>query len=150
VALAQLRKLDAIVATLRAKKARLKERITGIPGVRFRRLPDPAGECATLLTVLFDDAARAARVASALGTTTVDHSGWHVYANMEHLDRYLEERGLPHGRGAYPRTDDILSRAINLSVGVVDAGLGAGFGIHIDSSDEEIRKAAAAFRKACL
>ena len=149
VALAQLRKLDAIVATLRAKKAKLKERIGGIPGLSFRRLPDPAGECATLLTVLFDDPARAARVAAALGTTTVDRSGWHVYANMEHVGRWLAERGLPHGKGAYPRTDDILSRAVNLSVGVVDAGLGAAFGIHVKSTDDEIDRAAEAFRRAC-
>jgi len=42
-----------------------------------------------------------------------------------------------------------LSRAINLSVGVVDAGLGAGFAINIDSSDVEIEHAAEKFRLAC-
>ncbi|HXK10608.1 MAG TPA: DegT/DnrJ/EryC1/StrS family aminotransferase [Vicinamibacteria bacterium] len=149
VALAQLRKLDAIVATLREKKARFKSRIEGIPGLRFRTLPDPRGECATLCTVIFDEAARAARVAERLGTTTVDRSGWHVYANMEHVTRWLAEHGRPSGKGAYPRTDDILSRSINLSVGVVDAGLGAAFGIHIRSTDEEIDAAARAFRTAC-
>jgi dTDP-4-amino-4,6-dideoxygalactose transaminase len=149
VALAQLRKLDAIVATLRERKARFKERIAGIPGLRFRALPDPEGECATLCTVIFDDAARAAQVAERLGTTTVDRSGWHVYANMEHVMRWLSEHGQPSGKGAYPRTDDILARSINLSVGVVDAGLGAAFGIHIRSTDEEIEAAARAFRAAC-
>jgi 8-amino-3,8-dideoxy-alpha-D-manno-octulosonate transaminase len=149
VALAQLRKMDSIVATLREKKARLKERIAGIPGVRFRRLPDPAGECATLCTVIFDEASRAARVAERLGTTTVDRSGWHVYANMEHVTRWLAEHGRPSGKGAYPRTDDILRRCVNLSVGVVDAGLGAAFGIHVRSTDEEIESAARAFRAAC-
>jgi dTDP-4-amino-4,6-dideoxygalactose transaminase len=149
VALVQLRKLDTILATLRAKKARLKERIAGIPGVRFRTLPDPEGDCATLCTVIFDDAGRASRVAERLGTTTVDRSGWHVYANMEHVNRWLAEHGLPSGKGAYPRTDDILSRSINLSVGVVDAGLGAAFGIDIRSSDEDIERAARTFRAAC-
>jgi hypothetical protein len=99
--------------------------------------------------VIFDDAGRAARVAERLGTTTVDRSGWHVYANMEHVNRWLAERGLPSGKGAYPRTDDILSRSINLSVGVVDAGLGAAFGIDIRSSDEDIERAARTFRAAC-
>ncbi len=33
---------------------------------------------------------------------------------MEHINCYLKEVGQPHGKGAYPRTDDILSRAINL------------------------------------
>jgi hypothetical protein len=98
---------------------------------------------------MFDSPETAARVSRKLGTTTVDHSGWHVYSNMEHFNRYLQERGLPHGRGAYPRTDGILSRAINLSVGVVDPGLGAAFGINIDSSPEEIDETAALFRQAC-
>src|SRR5574340_686719 len=95
VALAQLRQLDAIVATLRRKKAAFKSRIAGLPGVGFRRLPDAEGECATLCTVIFDDAGRAARVAERLGTMTVDRSGWHVYANMEHVNRWLAEHGRP-------------------------------------------------------
>jgi len=149
VALAQLRKLDGILATLRGKKAKFKERITGLPGMRFRKLNDPAGDCATLCTVIFDSPERAGKVAAAVGTTTVDRSGWHVYANMEHFNEYLKKKDLPHGRGAYPVTDGILSRSINLSVGVVDAGLGAAFGIHIDSTDAEIERAADVFKKAC-
>jgi len=149
VALAQIRKLDRIVAVLREKKKKFKDLIRDVPGLRFRQLNDEAGECATILTVLFDDPERAARVSRSLGTTTVDRSGWHVYSNMEQFNCYLKERGLPHGKGAYPKTDSILSRAINLSVGVVDAGLGAGFGIDIDSSDEEIHRAAENFRQAC-
>ena len=46
-------------------------------------------------------------------------------------------------------TDDLLSRAINLSVGVVDPGLGSGFGVNINSTDEEIAAAADLFRQAC-
>jgi len=41
-----------------------------------------------------------------------------------------------------PQTDDILSRSINLSVGVINPGLGSGFGISILSSDEEIQRKA--------
>jgi dTDP-4-amino-4,6-dideoxygalactose transaminase len=149
LALAQLRKIDLIIATLREKKVRFKDQIAGIPGMRFRTLNDPAGECGTLLTVLFDDPRRATNVASALGTRTVEKSGWHVYANMEHVNQYLKEHGQPYGQFAYPRTDDILSCAINLSVGVVDAGLGAAFGININSTDEEITAAAKQFRAAC-
>jgi 8-amino-3,8-dideoxy-alpha-D-manno-octulosonate transaminase len=149
VALAQVRKLDRITTVLREKKKKFKGLISTIPGLRFRTLNDPAGECATILTVVFDSPDKADLVSRRLGTTTVDRSGWHVYANMEHFNRYLKERGLPSGKGAYPRTDEILSRAVNLSVGVVDAGLGAGFGIQIDSSDEEIFQAAEKFRKAC-
>ncbi len=38
-----------------------------------------------------------------------------------------------------PATDDILGRAVNISVGVVDKGLGSGYGINILSDDEEIK-----------
>jgi dTDP-4-amino-4,6-dideoxygalactose transaminase len=149
VAVAQLGKMDRILSVLREKKRKFKAMIGDITGFKFRTLNDPEGDCATLCTVIFDSAPRAALVSRRLGTVTVDQSGWHVYTNMEHLNRYLKEKGRPYGRGAYPRTDDILGRALNLSVGVVDAGLGAGFGININSSEEEIARTAGIFRKAC-
>ena len=148
VALAQLRKIDKIVSTLREKKATFKKMISDCDGFKFRTLNDPEGECGTLCTVIFDTAQQARKVCETLGTDTVDHSGWHVYSNMEHVSEYLKEAGQPYGKGAYPRTDDILSRSINISIGVVDAGLGAGFGINILSSDEEIEAAAERFRAA--
>lgn len=148
VALAQLRKSDRLVATLRENKRRFREAIGKVPGMRYRTLHDPEGECATLLTVLFDSTDRAADVAARLNTTTVAQSGWHVYSNMEHVLAFLREHGRPHAIGAYPRTDDLLARAINLSVGVVDRGLGAAFGININSTDGEIDRAAATFREA--
>jgi dTDP-4-amino-4,6-dideoxygalactose transaminase len=148
VALAQLRKLDRLVATLRDKKRRFREALGDVPGVRYRTLPDPDGACATLLTVLFESADQAAEVAARLNTTTVAQSGWHVYSNMEHVLEFLKDHGRPHEKGAYPRTDDILARAINLSVGVVDRGIGAGFGINVNSTEDEIGHAASTFRDA--
>jgi len=155
VALAQLRKIDKIVGTLRGKKKALKEKITGIPGVSFRTIHDPEGECATLLTVIFESKDMAEKVCEKLGTTTVSHSGWHVYTNMEQIlehktpvpnwsghSRYAE-------KGALPKTDDILGRAMNISVGVADRGLGAGCGINIDSSKDEIEETARNFKAAC-
>jgi dTDP-4-amino-4,6-dideoxygalactose transaminase len=149
VALAQLRKIDRIISTLHQKKQKLKRLVSGIPGTRFRQLNDEQGECATLLTVIFDDAERAAKVSRALGTHTVDDTGWHVYSNMDQVNRHLEEIDRPHDLGAYPRTDDVLKRSINISVGVVDDGLGAGWGIFIDSTDEEIEEVGAQFVRAC-
>ena len=149
VALAQLRKLDRIISTLQKKKDRLKKLLKDIKGAKFRRINDPGGECATLLTVIFEDQERARKVAESLQTVTVDQSGWHVYSNMDHVNRCLAERGLPNGPGAYPVTDDLLSRSINLSVGVVDAGLGSGFGININSTEAEIEFVAERFLQAC-
>jgi 8-amino-3,8-dideoxy-alpha-D-manno-octulosonate transaminase len=149
VALAQLNKLDKIVAELRRKRALLKEYISDAKGFKFRILNDPEGDCGTLCTVVFDKAEKAAEVSAKLGSKTVDKSGWHVYANMEHVLAYLKSAGQPHTKGSYPKTDDILSRSMNISVGVVDGGLGAGWGININSTDEEIKLAASQFVKAC-
>ena len=149
VGLAQLGKLDKIVATLREKREKLKNLISEVKGFKFRILNDPKGDCATLCTIIFDTKEMAAKVSKALGSKTIDKSGWHVYANMEHVLNHLKSVGQPHTKGSYPETDDILSRAMNISVGVVDGGLGAGWGININSSDAEIEAAAKQFINSC-
>jgi len=148
-ALGQFKKLDKILQTLKAKKTRFKNALMAgdIQNMEFRKINDP-DECHTILTVLFADAAAAQRVAKALDTITVFESGWHVYNNMEHLLGYTDSEGnKPYRKHMLPQTDDILKRAVNLSVGVVDAGIGASFGINILSTEEEIHKKAAEFVK---
>ncbi len=149
IGLAQLRKIDHIVATLREKRDKFKNLISGAKGFHFRKLNDPDGDCATLCTVIFDTREQAVKVTRALGSKTVDQSGWHVYSNMEHVLDHLKKIGQPYTKGSYPLTDDILSRSMNISVGVVDGGLGAGWGININSTDAEIVKAADQFVTAC-
>ncbi|MCJ7648031.1 MAG: hypothetical protein MUP85_05420 [Candidatus Lokiarchaeota archaeon] len=39
-----------------------------------------------------------------------------------------------------PQTDELLNRAINISVGVSDAGLGSAFGTQITSDKAEIQE----------
>lgn len=146
-ALGQLKKLDKILQLLKEKKAKFKDAIVAgnIKNMTFRKMNDP-DECYTLLTVLFNDASTASRAAEALGTETVDLSGWHVYSNMDQILSYTDSAGnKPYYKNMLPRTDDILSRSIALSVGVVDPGLGASFGINILSTDEEIEKTADKF-----
>ena len=46
-----------------------------------------------------------------------------------------------------PQTDDILDRAVNISIGVVDKGLGSGCGININSTEEEINATAKHIRE---
>jgi len=178
VALAQLRKLDRIVARLREQKAMLKSAISGIPGISFRKLNDE-NECATLLVFYLGDKQKAERAAAWLGTETLDRSGWHVYSNMEQLFNMQADssyacpvmydgqgsgdgQGSSDGQGSVdgqnggarysrhmlPQTDALLERAINISIGVVDKGLGSGFGININSNDNEIKQVADIIRNA--
>jgi dTDP-4-amino-4,6-dideoxygalactose transaminase len=148
-ALGQLKKLDIILRMLKEKKTRFKHAIIAgnIRDMEFRKINDP-DECHTLLVVIFPDAATTFRIANALGTTTVQESGWHVYSNMDQILNYTDSTGSkPYYKHMLPRTDDLLSRSIALSVGVVDPGLGAAFGINILSPDGEIEKTAEQFVK---
>ena len=153
VALAQIRKLDNILTTLRTKKAKLKGMLTGLPNFTFRKINDEAGECATLMTMLFDTSEMAEKFAKTVDCTPIIYSGWHVYNNMEQIinkvtgatancpyncPRFPLKR--EYKKHMLPQTDDILSRAINISIGVVDRGLGSNFGININSDDDEIER----------
>ncbi len=146
-ALGQLRKLDLILSTLRRKKALFKQNIQvgDIRNMQFRRIND-VEECATLLTVQFPDEALTEKVVKALQTKSVYNSGWHVYNHMEQFLSYTDASGKhPYHKNMLPQTDEILRRSVNLSVGVVDPGLGADFGINVLSSDDEIQQKAEEF-----
>ena len=164
ILLAQLRKLPRMLNHLRTNKKRYKSLIGGIPGLKFRVLPDPEGEIATMLSVILPTAEIAEKMAKDLGTRVVSQAGWHVYNNMEQL---LEKRTVTsvqcpfvceklHGgsqkeikywKGMLPKTDAILGRALNISIGVRDPGLCSGFGITINDGLDEVEKSAATFRK---
>jgi len=146
-ALGQLRKLDIILSTLRQKKELFKHAIKGgnLRNMSFRPIHDP-GECATLLTVQFPDEKITNKVTEALHSKSLFYSGWHVYNNMEQLIAYTDPSGnMPYYKNMLPATDSILRRSVNLSVGVVDKGLGADFGINALSSEDEIYQKAEEF-----
>lgn len=155
VALAQVRKLPDILATLRANKKSLSAAIGHVPGATERVVHDLDGECATALAYTFESAEFAAEVARLLGTITLDRSGKHNYANMPQLTRddaggpkppHPRATGPAYRRGDLPRTDDRLARTVALSVGVVDSYLGTAVGIDITSNQERIGAAASNFR----
>jgi 8-amino-3,8-dideoxy-alpha-D-manno-octulosonate transaminase len=161
VALAQTRKLATILSILREKKRKLKEHLINTPGLGFRKINDENGDCSTLLTLLFDTRERADRFAREIGTMTLNNSGWHVYNNMEHIlaKKMPTDIGCPFDCKEYgkdvgykqnmlPRTDNILQRSVNISVGVVDRGLGASFGVNVTSTDDEIEEVATRIKRA--
>ncbi|MGD0009330.1 MAG: DegT/DnrJ/EryC1/StrS family aminotransferase [Terriglobia bacterium] len=159
VLLAQLRRLDTITRHLHANKRRFKEALAELPGLEFREITDPEGECATLLTVFFPSEEIARCVAKELGTKVVADSGWHVYSNMEQIleKRTVTAEGCPfscphykgpepkYWKGMLPQTDALLARAINISIGVSDGGLSSGFGVTMRDGFEAVDARAAEF-----
>lgn len=160
VGLAQVRKLKPILETLREKKQRFKQALSAISKLRFRILHDEEGDCATTLTLLFESKSIAEAVAVAISSKTLLQSGKHYYANMIQL--LNQNMPTPHGCpfacsafpsevsytvGMLPQTDDILGRAISLSVGVCDSYLGSNFGINVLTDNKLIVEKADEFRR---
>ena len=162
VLLAQLRKLPQIVTHLRANKKRYKEILSDLPGLEFRELTDPDGDCATMLTVILPSEGVARRIAAELGTKVAADAGWHVYSNMEQI---LEQRtvtaekcpftcspytgkggSMRYSKGMLPRTDALLARSINISIGVSDPGLSSAFGVTMRDGLDVVEERAGRFR----
>ncbi|MFN8457405.1 MAG: DegT/DnrJ/EryC1/StrS family aminotransferase, partial [Anaerolineae bacterium] len=148
--LAQLRKVGYIRTHLHANKKLFKSVISDLPGLEFRELPDPQGECATLLTVIFPSAEIARRVVGEVGGKLLCDSGWHVYNNMEPLleKRVPIERGCPFHSDSYPtevkyypgmlpQTDDLLARSFNIGIGMQDKAL-ATYGLTIHATPPQV------------
>ena len=163
VLLAQIRRVPSMLDHLRANKQRFKSAIAGLPGLEFREVIDPQDEIGTMLTVILPTSEVARRIANDLDSTVIAEAGWHVYSNMEHLleqrvanpvgcpfscPHYTERGGrIRYWKGMLPQTDDLLARAMNISIGVPDAGLGSSFGITVNDGPDAVDKKAAEFRQ---
>lgn len=90
IGLAQLAKLDGIVAAQQKNKSVLKEAAAGIPGVTFRELVDEQGDSATFITFTLQDREHCQRVNESLrdkgqGAINFAENTWHFYPKWEHL-----------------------------------------------------------------
>lgn len=166
VLLAQLKKMGNIRERLRKMKQKFKRSIEDIRGIEFRRLTDPEGDLGSLLVVFLPDEDIARKVGDELGCGVIADSGWHVYNNMEHVlgKKVVDSVGCPftcpyytksggkveYSKGMLPNTDEILKRAINISIGVFDKGLGSGFGLTVTSDNQEIDNKIETFRNVVL
>jgi dTDP-4-amino-4,6-dideoxygalactose transaminase len=66
VALAQLEKIDTIISHMRESKWGIRSQLEGVPGLKFRRILDPDGECGSFLITICPDAVSCKRFAEAL------------------------------------------------------------------------------------
>ena len=125
VLLAQLRKLDLIVGSVRANARRVYEGIRDLPGVKFRKLPDPEGELGAGVFIEFASKPQCDKFMAAMraegvpvsrpsGSVTLPtlpyiinkvtvHPNWPSFASAR-------GRAIKYGPETCPRTRDILSR----------------------------------------
>lgn len=127
----QLGKLNTIVGHMRATKQRIKAGLSGLPGLTWRPLEDPAGDCGPFIIAVLPEAHAAARLAHrakarGLICSHLPDYGLHIYYNVRALVNHCSNSrdGFPwthpaneglvreYGKGALPRTDALLERAV--------------------------------------
>lgn len=132
VMLAQLRKLDQILASVRSNAERVYQALGDIPGLRFRLRPDPAGDLCAPVFIRFDSKAQRDRFLELMKAENVPANGPSGSVILP-IQPYIEnkitihpawpswqsDRGkaIRYGAASCPRTIDILSRFAGVPVG---------------------------------
>ena len=136
VASQQLKKLPAIVRHMRASKQRIKAGLADVPGLRFRRLNDEAGDAGPFLIMVLSDEAKAQRVvermhaAGLASAARLADYGLHIYYNVQQLVGKVPlspagnpwslpqnmQRVCDYRKGTCPRSDSLFARSILLPI----------------------------------
>ncbi len=130
VALAQLNKLDNIIASMRKVKYSIKEQIKGLSGLGFRTITDEAGDSGNSLMMLLPDAEIAAEFRKALSAEGIPagflYNGEPIYMlpqifNKKTVDRnnfpfnqFDEE--IVYTRDMCPNSWKIMPRSANIGI----------------------------------
>lgn len=132
VMLAQIRKLDKIIAAARANAAQVYEGLRDVPGLRFRLRPDPAGDLGSPVFIRFDSKARRDRFLETMKAENVPANppeGSVILPVQPYIENKItvhpawptwnSPRGkeIRYGAASCPRTIDILSRFAGVHVG---------------------------------
>jgi 8-amino-3,8-dideoxy-alpha-D-manno-octulosonate transaminase len=123
VGLAQLRKLERVLAAQRGHKKVLRDVISTIPGISFRQIPDGSEETADALIFHVVDHVSARRVRDALVTAGVgtkilpEAIIWHFAGTWTHMPELVNSCG-PDLSVAFPRSKDLLRRSVAIPVTV--------------------------------
>ncbi len=134
IGLAQLRKLNRVLAAQRKNKAAIEAMLAPIPGLKFRAVPDPEGDSATHLgfnlpTETKAKAFQKALSAEGIGTTCFKDNFWHYVPNWEHFlakstaqtkNAFNDPRNrkVSYSRKAIPRAEDLLGRTLIMGINV--------------------------------
>lgn len=136
IASVQLSKLPDILGRMCASKKRIKEMLSDVPGLGFRRLNDVDGDTGPFLIMIFKNEAKAVTVAKKMmegglhNTFRIENYGLHIYYNIPSLvDKVpLSSSGNPwnlpgnqdsnynYNKGTCPVSDKLFARSVLLPI----------------------------------
>lgn len=138
----QLRKMPTIVRRMHDSKYRIRQALETLPGIKLRRIIDPAGDTGAFLITTYESVSMAQQVNAALraeGITTFPQGmsnirmtdwGLHLYYNIVSLvaKRSVDNQGFPwnlsenqasemrYEKGTCPTADSLFERSIIMSI----------------------------------
>jgi 8-amino-3,8-dideoxy-alpha-D-manno-octulosonate transaminase len=133
--LAQIRKLNRVIAAQRKNKDAIKEALAPVPGLKFRAIPDPEGDSATFLAFNLPEEKQTQTFQKALKAEGIDtvrfkDNFWHYVPNWEHFLAQStantkkqpfsdpRNRKVTYRRKDIPHAEDILGRTLIMGVNV--------------------------------
>ena len=135
VGLAQIRKLDKFLSIQKKNHAALKNILSQVPGISFRRIPDPAGDSCTFLSWFLPTEEITRAVVAELKTLGIlagnfywFDNNWHYIRKWDHLKQgttlnCLSEAQklavLQQANKDFSASDAVMSRCISTSIGLL-------------------------------
>ena len=139
VMLAQLGRLEGLLAEMRANRQRIMDQIKDLPGLTFRRCNDAAGDTAICLMFRVNDRSKLAAFVTALQAEGVAAAGvfnkgipdWHIYSHWKHVLSQATPTSegcpyrCPHYKGSAPanyspdmcpRTNEELANMVHMDI----------------------------------
>ncbi len=130
VGLAQLNKLDQILAIQKKNKHAIKDAMADIPGVSFRYLPDATGDSATFLSFFLPTQEQTREAAARLAENGVGcpywyDNNWHYYRKWHHLKELKRSARLAaeladnlpdYSKVRLEASDDIMKRTLSMQI----------------------------------
>ena len=131
VGVAQWKKLDRILEIQRRNKKVLKDFLKQFSEIKFRDLPDEAGDNASFLSLIMPSEERAREVVKQLGAEGIPAvfywygNNWHYFKNWKHIQEMKGPAKLPieliadrpdYTQVKTPKSDDIMSRTFSMLV----------------------------------
>ncbi len=135
VGLAQIKRLPEFLATQKKNHAQLKNILSQVAEVSFRKIPDPAGDSCTFLSWFLPTEAQTMAVVSQMKTQGIlagnfywYDNNWHYIRKWDHLKNAitlnalhpdLKAQVIHHANKDFSASDAVMSRCISTSISLL-------------------------------
>lgn len=131
VGLAQIRRLDKVLAVQRKRQQQLKEALQNVTGLTFRIVPDEAGDSASFLSFFFSTEEQTQKFVSLCTTQKVAgvfywyNNNWHYIRKWDHLKNAILLNKYPPEtierlkeivNQPFPQSDAVMSRCVSTPI----------------------------------